>query len=95
MLYGRERYYQACNSEIVEDEKHFLLYYPAFTAKRQKLLSTVSKRCNDMSNDEKIILLVSGPNAYRFTAKACHIILQSRKHVLFINPLDEDPFPVS
>ncbi len=71
-LEAHERYCQVCNSENVEDEKHFLLLCLAFTDERQKLFHTVStvyNGFNDVSNDEKFIFLMSEPSVYRFTSQ--------------------------
>ncbi len=87
-LDAHEIYCQVYNAENVEDEKHFLLLCPAFIDEHQKLFHTVStlyNGFNDMSNDEKFIFLMSEPSVYRFTAKTCHIMLQKRRQISFIN----------
>ncbi len=75
-LEAYERYCKV-SAEHVEDEKHFLLLWPAFIDECQKLFHTVSTVYNcfyDMSNDEKFILM-SESSVYRYTAKTWHIML--------------------
>ncbi len=76
-----QRLSEVCDSDNVEDEMHFSIPSNAFTQERTKLFSHVSKfvgNFNELSLEDKFIVLMSDPNICTFTAKACHDMFNKR-----------------
>ncbi len=64
-----------CDSDNVEDEMHFLISCNVFIQERTKLFSHVSQfvvNFNELTLQDKFIILMSDPNICTFTAKARH-----------------------
>ncbi|CAG2244682.1 unnamed protein product [Mytilus edulis] len=61
-----ERLCKICNNRAVEDEMHFLIQCPAYSAERQTLLSTVEGKLNihtqELDNEELLKLLLITPD---------------------------------
>ncbi len=77
---------EVCDSDNVEDEMHFLISCNAFTQERTKLFSHVSQfvgNFNELSLEDKFIVLMSDPNIYKFTAKACNDMFIKRRVILY------------
>ncbi len=77
---------EVCDSDNVEDEMHFLISCNAFTQERTKWFSHVSQfvgNFNELSFEDKFIVLMSDPNICTFTAKACHDIFIKRRAILY------------
>ena len=65
-----ERICQICNSNVVEDETHFLLFCPRFNALRETLFSVVEDPdFENMENQEKMNLLTNDSNLVKNTAQ--------------------------
>ena len=69
-LLAAERTCQICNSNTVEDEAHFLLYCPKYSALRDRLFSLVEDmNFENRENKEKIKFLTSDSTMVKFTAQ--------------------------
>ncbi len=81
-----QRVCEVCDSDNVEDEMHFLCTCNAFTQERTKLLTNVSQfvcNFNELSFEDKFIVLMSDPNICTFTAKACHDMFIKHRAILY------------
>ncbi len=70
-----QRVCEVCDSDNVEDEMHFLISCDAFTQERTKLFTHVLQlvgNLNELSLEDKFIVLMNDPNICTFTAKTCH-----------------------
>ena len=69
-LVAAERTCNVCNSNTVEDEKHFLLYCPKFNTLRETLIARVADPNFDNLGDlEKFKILTSDPDIVKTTAQ--------------------------
>ncbi len=74
------------DSDNVEDKIHFLISCNVFTQERTKLFSHVSQfvdKFNELSLEDKFIVLMSDPNICTFTAKACHDMFIKCQAILY------------
>ncbi len=81
-----QRVCEVCDSNDVEDEMHFLIFYNAFTQERTELYANVSQfvgTFNQLSLGDKFIVLMSVPNICTFTSIACHNMLVKRQAILY------------
>ncbi len=81
-----QRVCEVCDSDNVEDEMHFLISYNTFTQERTKLFTHVSQfvgTFNELSLEDKFIVLMSDPNICTFTAKAFHDMFIKRRAILY------------
>ncbi len=81
-----QRVCEVGDSDNVEDEMHFLISCNAFTHERTKLFTHVSQfvsNFNELSLEDKFIVLRSDPNISTFTAKACHDMFIKRRAILY------------
>ncbi len=65
-----QRVCEVCDSDNVEDEMHFLISCNAFIQERTKLFTHVSQfvsNFNELSLEDKFIVLMSNPNICTFT----------------------------
>ncbi len=70
-----QRVCEVCDSDNVEDEMHILISCNSFTQERTKLFTNASQfvgNCNELSLEDKFIVLMSDPKICTFTAKAFH-----------------------
>ncbi len=75
-----------CDSDNVEDEMHFLISCNDFTQERTKLFTHVSQfvgNFNELSLEDKFIVLMSDPNICTFSAKAFHDRFIKRLAILY------------
>ncbi len=81
-----QRVCEVSDSDNLEDEMHFLISCNAFTQERTKLFFHVSQfvgNLNELSLEDKFIVLMSDPNICTFTANACHDMFIKRQAILY------------
>ena len=71
-------YCKALGSTQVEDEKHFLLHCPMSKELREKCLPMQIINDNVMSDDEKLINILSNPDLFQSTAKFVYMAFKNR-----------------
>jgi hypothetical protein len=72
--------------ENVEDEAHVILVCPLYEDIRNTLFNCARRSCAnfDLFTDaDKLCFLLSSPDIFRQSAKACHDILMSRRGILY------------
>ena len=83
-----------CNSESIDNEKHFILFCGTFKLKRQcffSRLNVLNPRFNDMTIDEKLNFILCPPNAdvAKCVSKFLGIMTIIRKEIdMGLNPKD-------
>ncbi len=81
-----QRMCEVCDSDNVEVEMHILISCNAFIQERTKLFSHVSQfvgNFNELSLEDKFIVLMSDPNISTFTATACHDMFIKCRAILY------------
>ncbi len=84
--YQLNRACEVCDSDNVEGEMHFLISCNAFTQERTKFFTNLSEfvgNFNELSLEDKVIVLMSDPNICTFTAKACHDMFIKCRAILY------------
>ncbi len=81
-----QRVCEVCDSDNMEDDMHFLISCNAFTQERTNLFTHVSQfvgNFNELSLEDKFIVLMSDPNICTFTANAWHDMFIKRWAILY------------
>ncbi len=77
---------QICNTDVIEDEMHFLMSCNAHQQERYKLLKVTEQtiECfSRLSLGDKFVILMSYPQLCSLTARACHNMLRNRRAILY------------
>ncbi len=80
-----ERHCFNCHG-AVENEIHVLLHCQLYNTLRAELFAEANLICNEfdnLSDNDKIVFILSNPCIAKFSAKTCSLILNRRREVLF------------
>ena len=75
------RFCTLCNSGAIESEAHVLLHCDLYKDIRSELFASISQQVvsfNDLDDQNKLTVILSGRNSVSECAKACHLILRRR-----------------
>ncbi len=80
-----QRVCEVWDSDNVEDDMYILISCNAFTQERTKLFTNVSQfvgNLNELSLEDKFIVLMSDPSICTFTAKTCNDMFIKHRAIL-------------
>ncbi len=75
-----------CNTDVIEDEMHFLMSCNTHQQERHKLLMVVEQNIecfSSLSWENKFVILMNEPQLCTVTARACHNMLRNRRAILY------------